>query len=97
MACPSDFRRNADGSIDFDFYRRDAARLRALALRRAGRRLSRTLIDVARAALSPILRERPPRSVRRKRFTQAGRDTELFDRSGDQGSCPTVAPAHLRA
>jgi hypothetical protein len=69
MACPSDFHRHADGSIDFDFYRRDAARLRRLAQRRAGRRLSRTLIDVARAALSLILRERPPRSVWRKRFT----------------------------
>jgi hypothetical protein len=69
MTCPSDFRRNADGSIDFDFYRREAAKLRGLALRRAGRRLSRTLIDVARAALSPILRERPPRFAWRKRFT----------------------------
>jgi hypothetical protein len=69
MTCPSDVHRTADGSIDFDFYRREAARLRGLAQRRAGRRLSRALIGVARAVLSPILRERPPRSVWRKRFT----------------------------
>jgi hypothetical protein len=69
MACPSDFHRHADGSIDFDFYRRDAARLRGLAQRRVGRRLSRAFIGVARAALSPILRVRPPRITWRKRFT----------------------------
>jgi hypothetical protein len=69
MTSPCDFHRNADGAIDFDFYRRHAARRRALVQRRAGRRFARALIDVARAARSLILRERPPRIAWRKRFT----------------------------
>jgi hypothetical protein len=69
MTCPSDVHRNADGSINFDFYRRDAARRRGLAQRRAGRRLSRALIGITRAVLSPILRERQQRITWRKRFT----------------------------
>ena len=69
MICPPDFHRTTTGSIDFDFYRREAARQRGLAQRRAGRRLSRALADVARAVLSPILRKRAQRITWRKRFT----------------------------
>jgi hypothetical protein len=69
MTSPSDVHRHADGSIDFDFYRRDAARLRSLAKHRAGRRLRRIFAGLARAALSLSARERPPRIVWRKRFT----------------------------
>jgi hypothetical protein len=69
MTSPSDFHRNADGSIDFDFYRRDAARRRRLAQRRAGRRLWRALTRAARTALAPIPGVRLPRVAWDKRFT----------------------------
>jgi len=61
MTPSSDFHRTADGSIDFDFYRRDAARQRGLAQRRMGRRLHRALAEIARAARSLSLRERSQR------------------------------------
>ena len=69
MTSSSDFHRNADGSIDFDFYRREAARQRGLAQRRAGRRLWRALSRAARAALAPILSVRPPHIAWDKRST----------------------------
>jgi hypothetical protein len=69
MTSSSDCRRTADGSIDFDFYRREAARQRGLVQRRAVRRLRRALIDIARVTLSLTRSKRPPQIALRKQFT----------------------------
>jgi hypothetical protein len=69
MISSSDYRRAADGSIDFDFYRREAARQRGLVQRRLARRLRRAIIDIARVTLSLARNKRPPQIALRKRFT----------------------------
>jgi hypothetical protein len=69
MTSPSDYHRTADGSIDFDFYRRDAARQRALVQRRATRLLCRAFTDIAHVTLSLIRTGRLPQIALRKRFT----------------------------
>ena len=60
--------RLADGTIDFDFYRRDAAGRRARMQRRAVRAVAGAMIDLWRGALTPLRGEPRPRPVWRKRF-----------------------------
>jgi hypothetical protein len=47
----TDMRRNADGSLDIDHYRRRARRLRQMARRRAWVALRRTLAELCGCAL----------------------------------------------
>ena len=60
-------RRLPDGTIDFNFYRQDAARQRLRMQRRAVRRTAGAVIDLCRGALAPVLGA-PPRLVWPKRL-----------------------------
>jgi hypothetical protein len=54
--------------IDFDFYRRDAARRRTRMQRRAMRAIAAAMVDLWRGALTPSIGAPRPRLLWRKRF-----------------------------
>jgi hypothetical protein len=57
MSSPAEIHRHPDGSIDFDHYRRDAARLRTVVLRSTSCRIAATLAQIAAAFIAKAPRK----------------------------------------
>jgi hypothetical protein len=61
--------RLANGTIDFDFYRQDAARRRSRSQRQAVRGAARAVTAFVRMALTPLRGGPSPRPALSKRFS----------------------------